>query len=189
MSGQAEQSYDETLRRLQRSVDHTAGRVERLESLVVRAGIVLAVLAIGAGLLLPYWTTSVGGEPLTSSILSLGYEGITYRDEDGAVDGASIFLGLCFLVLTAVALATILVLLRAWKRDAPDRLAFWAGAAGWLLLLGTLGAWLVLLAGLAAEEDDTVMHPGIIVFSLGAATAALLTTLPAARDLWTRGGH
>lgn len=169
----------------QRSVEDAHRRIDFLEGVLLRTTVAVAVVATGLGILIPYVTASVDNRMVTASILTIGFKALGERNAEGDADPVGIFLGICYLVLSAVAVATIAVLLRAWRRESAPTMGRWAAALGWLLVLGTAGAWLVMLIGLG-NDSAWEMHAGVVVLSLGAVAAALVTVAPTGRALWVR---
>lgn len=170
-----------TNRNGERSVEDAHRRIDFLEDVLLRTVVAVGVVATGVGLVIPYVTAPVDDSMVTASILTIGFRAF---GEDDA-DAAGTALGVCYVVLSVVAVATIAVLLRAWRRDSAPRTGRWAAALGWLLVLGTAGAWLLIWVGVVVYAEWE-MHAGVVVLSLGAVAAALVTATPTGRSLWVR---
>lgn len=165
----------------QRSVEDAHRRIDVLEGILLRTAVAVGVVATGLGLVIPYVTASVDDRMVTASILTIGFKALGAGDT-GPEDA---FLGLCYIVLSLVAVAAIAVLLRAWRRDSAPRTGRWAAVLGWLLILGTAGAWLLIWVGVVVY-GDWEMRAGVVVLSVGAIAAALVTVVPAGRAFWVR---
>ncbi|WGW12772.1 hypothetical protein LWF01_03080 [Saxibacter everestensis] len=165
-------------------LDHglLADRIERIEAVLIRSLAFAAGLGIGLGLLLPYLTWSVDQKDVTSNIVATGFLGVTYRTEDGDIDGPSLFIGIAFIGLSLVGVLALCVLVRVAARTGSMSFTRWANAIAALLLIGVVGAWL--FAGVARRDSSFALHSGIFFLTGGAMLFAFVIFTDTARRWW-----
>jgi len=167
-----------------RAASRLAVRIDRLEAFALCTLAVIAAGGLIAGLLIPYATSSENGEPVTRSLLTMGFGGLAYRDEEGNVDSTSIVIGIAFLGLFLAALAALVALIGMAGRAVGRGLATAARIIAAILLAGAVGAWL--LAATGTGSDDFVLHAGVFVFTAGVLVFAMLAYAGFARSWWEK---
>ena len=145
----------------------------------VLAGSALAALLLILGLLLPYASEIIDGSTRTASILTYGFLALSTSDSAGGVA----ILGIAFFALTVIVLAMLVglvVIVRGnVRRTTPITLT------ATLLLLGTLGARIVMFVGLSSPQPDWSFEPGLPLMTLGGVLVAVLVFVPPLRKAWT----
>ncbi|WP_182525070.1 hypothetical protein [Nocardioides dongkuii] len=159
------------------------GRVDRLERLVVQVACWLTGLFLVVGSLLDYLPleeTSEYDSPMTR-LVTVGFEGLSWRDDDGDVEGFTIAVGTGFLGLMVCALAALWVLYVIGSAAPIDRPRKSINLVATLLVVGTLVAGIFYLA--AASSDERTVGAGFPVFAAGVA-GFLVVTMSPLRDWW-----
>lgn len=150
-------------------------RVERLEHLVVQAVCAVAGLFLIVGSLLDYLPVEEGADEddVMSRLAVVGFEAISFRDDEGRADGFSIAAGIGFLGLLLVTVVVLWLLVVIASTGAPtERTARTFGVAVTLLLVGTAVAALFALVGLGSDEIEVGW--GILVFAAGGGLCLVL---------------
>jgi hypothetical protein len=161
-------------------------RLDALETLVVRALAVLSAAILVAGQLIPYVTATVNDERVRSSLLTLGFRSVTYRDDDGHGDAVTTAMGAGYLGLSLLTVVLVALLLTVvWWRSAEERSARWATAVAVLLVVGTLVQWLLVVIGTTGDREWD-LHAGALVYSLGVALAGAVVLVADLRRMWLR---
>lgn len=143
----------------------------------VLAGSALAAVALLVGLLLPYASETVDGSIQTASVLTYGF--LVFSTPGGGADVLGIaFVALSITVVTTLA-ALVFIVRGHVRRTAPITLAVT------LLLLGTAGAWIVMVVGLTSNDPDWTFEAGLPVLTIGVLLAAVIALVPAVRRAWT----
>lgn len=145
--------------------------------ILVVVGAVICGMLLLAGLLLPYTTDTIDSGPETASILSYGFQ--VFATPGGAGDSA--IFGIAFFVLAAVAIANLVALVFVARGRVARTTPIMVSTV--LLLLGTAGAWVVMLLGLSV--DDWTLEAGLPVLTAGAVATAVLTLVSPIRRSWT----
>ncbi|PRZ43036.1 hypothetical protein CLV47_10392 [Antricoccus suffuscus] len=156
-------------------------RVERLESLAVRGLATFAALLLLAGSVLPYTEISDQNSTMTTTtIASMGVQAFIEPGDDVAF---SVLFGGAYLVLAIVSLLSIIALISITRRGLGLGMTRFVTTMMVLLVLGALGAWLMMSIGLS--KGEWTLEPGLPVFSVGVLLAATAGLAPALRRLWS----
>lgn len=159
-------------------------RIDRLEGVVCGGTAVLVAAVLVLGLLLPYLTLSDGGKVETVDIVSMGFLAMG----SAAHDAVSVLFGVAFLGLSVVVIGAVLVLVGIGRRRGSARVASWARVLRTLLIVGTVGAWLVVALGAGRDPNAAfAVHEGIFWLTAGTAGFTCLVSSQTFRQLWVRG--
>jgi hypothetical protein len=154
------------------------GRVVRL------VAVILAELCIVPAIFVPFLTASFDGRDVTGSLLTTPFLAFT-PTSDGPPEGWSVALGIAFLGLLLVMVASVIVLPLLTRTAVPRRLNGVITLVVVLLGIGALGAWVV-VGVFATGSEPRTLGPGLPLLTVGAAIAALATFLPASRTARAR---
>jgi hypothetical protein len=136
-------------------------------------------------LFVPYATQTKTDEDPETFNLFFFLAGFAERDDDGSVDPAGILFASAFLVLIAVIIGTICTM----PTLAGKRVSSRAGAVTVtfliVLILGNVGAWMVMLMGIYADTPWT-LGPALPLLNVGTLLAGMVAFMPAYRRIWER---
>jgi hypothetical protein len=158
-----------------------AARVTRLESILIGFAAGVCMLCLVLGELLPAFTFSQNDQPITASLAAFGFRGVTYRQEDGSSDGSSMFIGIAFIGLLVVVLASLATLMIIGRRAGDLGSRRWAGITTTLLVIGVVGVWLTTAVG--NRDPEFELHQGPLWLTAGAALTAVLVWSETVREL------
>lgn len=159
-------------------------RVSALESILLVLPIILIVTLLVLALFLPFVTTEVSDDDETANLFGLIFS-LFAPDESGELDRGGALFGGAFTVLVIVIIGAILTVPMLARRPLRGRAAVAPLTFAVLLILGTLGAWVVMGMGTNAEYSPWFTEPALPVLTLATTLTALLVFLPAYRNMWT----
>lgn len=151
-------------------------RVDRLERLVVRTGMVVTWVLLGVGVFLPFAST-VDGSGRASKVMDLGVavfpiQMVRYLSGPESADDdfkpLGIAMGIGFLGLFLVVLIGAFALASGWGASATRRTARVLRIAAVLAAIGTVVVWILGLMAASADDSRSAMHPVVpIALSIG----------------------
>lgn len=160
-------------------------RVASIESILITIPMLLLEVALILSLFVPFasQTTDDEGTEVFNLFFFLG--GFADRDDDGDPEAASILFASAFLVLILVIIAAIC----ATPVFRGNRTSARAGATAVtviiVLILGNIGAWMVMLIGIFADSPWE-LGPALPLLSIGTLLAAMIAFSPGYRSIWDR---
>ena len=151
---------------------------------VLLVAVILAELCIVPAIFVPFLSASFDGREVTGSLLTTPFLAFT-PTSDGAPEAWSVALGIAFLGLLVVMLGSIIVLPLLVRTGVPKRMNGFITVVVALLVVGVLGAWIV-VGIFNTGTEPRVLGAGLPLLTVGALIAALVTFLPASRNVWAR---
>lgn len=159
-------------------------RLDAVEKVLVTVPVLIAGALLTVSLFVSFVADDFFGTSDSANLLTLAFMPFVPGD-DGEIDNGAIAFGIAFLVLLVVIIGTIVVLARLPKRSVSARGTTVATVFVTLLVVGTVGAWIVV--GMDAEpRTASTPEAGPFILTAGALTAALVGLLPAYRRIWSR---
>jgi hypothetical protein len=165
-------SETEDLERLRRRATALERRVDQVERLLRGTGVAVAVVALVAGLLLPYLSEKKGDE--TISLLSYVFAVREDSDNGGPFSGEA---GLVFVALLLLAVFAVVAVIVAFICVNPPtgRTRTVVRILAGIFAAGCLASWLMVLVLAGHFEKVSAFSPATLSLTIGAAVTVLLT--------------
>lgn len=157
-------------------------RISAVESILMTIPVMVIEVLLVLSLFIPFVTDEVDGETQTVNLFGLLF-GLFSLGSDGEVDDSSVVFGVAFAVLVIVLIGAILTVPILLRRRVTARAGATAITFIILLMLGTLGAWVVMAMGLNADSP-WVLEPALPLLTIAAVLAAMVAFVPAYRSIW-----
>lgn len=160
-------------------------RVAGIESILISVPMLLLEIALILSLFVPYASQTKTDEDPESFNLFFFLAGFADRDDDGDPEAASILFASAFLVLIVVIIGTICTAPMLAGKRVSSRAGATAVTFIIVLILGNVGAWMVMLMGVYADSPWTI-GPALPLLNLGTLLAAMIAFMPGYRRIWER---
>lgn len=161
-----------------------AERTTAIESILMLAPAILVGLCLALSLVVPYFTTRYYHDELSVSFLTFPFQAFAPSDE-GEASVATIAFAVGFLLLLLVIVMSIIAIAVIARRNVTGATDVFCTLVVVGLAVGTLGAWIVAVVGLKAD-DEWILGPGLPLLTAAAILASVVTLLPVYRSLWSR---
>lgn len=170
----------------------TDERIANLEKIALILPVVAAEALLISSLFLPFVTVTSydrDDQAITLSQLGLALFGVAPASSAGLdtsdLDAVGLLFGIAFLGLFVVVLCSVVGLAVAARGRIADRAARVLTTVGVLLVIGAVGAWLVIALG-STSESPWLPEAGSLTLAAGALLAAMLLFLAPFRAIWIR---
>ena len=150
---------------LSRDLSRLQAQVQSLRLALLRSAVAVCLALLLLGLVMSSGRDNLNGDPVTTRVLTSGFQAFAHAEGSGAVIALGIgFLGLLVVVLVLAGLLLQAVLVDDWH---PNRGRVFLGVVGTLAVVGTAVAVLISAIGASSDLSNVSGGWGPVVLMVG----------------------